>query len=91
MSTDTAVLVIGAGPAGITAATTAAMHGQQVLLLDDNPAPGGPIGASRLQRSRKIRTTQSERRCWRCASRSPRLLRLARLRRTATTNPARYM
>jgi NADPH-dependent 2,4-dienoyl-CoA reductase/sulfur reductase-like enzyme len=43
MSTDTEVLVIGAGPAGITAATTAAMHGQQVLLLDDNLAPGGQI------------------------------------------------
>jgi NADPH-dependent 2,4-dienoyl-CoA reductase/sulfur reductase-like enzyme len=43
MSTDAEVLVIGAGPAGITAATTAAMHGKQVLLLDDNLAPGGQI------------------------------------------------
>jgi NADPH-dependent 2,4-dienoyl-CoA reductase/sulfur reductase-like enzyme len=43
MSTDAEVLVIGAGPAGITAATTAAMHGKQVLLMDDNLAPGGQI------------------------------------------------
>ncbi|HEX4581030.1 MAG TPA: FAD-dependent oxidoreductase, partial [Acidobacteriaceae bacterium] len=43
MNTDTEVLVVGAGPAGITAATTAAMHGRQVLLLDDNLAPGGQI------------------------------------------------
>jgi NADPH-dependent 2,4-dienoyl-CoA reductase/sulfur reductase-like enzyme len=43
MSTDTEVLVIGAGPAGIAAATAAAMHGREVLLLDDNLAPGGQI------------------------------------------------
>jgi D-hydroxyproline dehydrogenase subunit alpha len=43
MSMDTEVLVIGAGPAGIAAATAAAMHGREVLLLDDNPAPGGQI------------------------------------------------
>lgn len=43
MSTDAQVLVIGSGPAGITAAATAAMHGMDVLLLDDNAAPGGQI------------------------------------------------
>jgi NADPH-dependent 2,4-dienoyl-CoA reductase/sulfur reductase-like enzyme len=43
MSTDAQVLVIGAGPAGIGAAATAAMHGRDVLLLDDNVAPGGQI------------------------------------------------
>ena len=43
MSMDTEILVVGAGPAGITAATTSAMHGKQVLLLDDNLAPGGQI------------------------------------------------
>jgi NADPH-dependent 2,4-dienoyl-CoA reductase/sulfur reductase-like enzyme len=43
MSTDAEVLVIGSGPAGISAAATAAMHGRDVLLLDDNPAPGGQI------------------------------------------------
>lgn len=43
MSMDTEVLVVGSGPAGITAAATAATHGRQVLLLDDNIAPGGQI------------------------------------------------
>ncbi len=43
MSMDAEVLVVGSGPAGITAAATAATHGRQVLLLDDNLAPGGQI------------------------------------------------
>lgn len=37
------VLVIGAGPSGIAAATAAARCGRDVLVLDDNPAPGGQI------------------------------------------------
>jgi len=37
------VLVVGAGPAGMTAAMSAARHGLGVLLLDDNPAAGGQI------------------------------------------------
>jgi D-hydroxyproline dehydrogenase subunit alpha len=40
------VIVVGAGPAGITAATAAARHGRSVLLLDDNPAAGGQIWRS---------------------------------------------
>jgi len=43
MSMDTQVLVVGAGPAGIAAAATAATHGRQALLMDDNLAPGGQI------------------------------------------------
>ena len=43
MSMDTEVLVVGSGPAGMSAAATAATHGRQVLLLDDNFAPGGQI------------------------------------------------
>jgi NADPH-dependent 2,4-dienoyl-CoA reductase/sulfur reductase-like enzyme len=43
VSMDTEVLVVGSGPAGITAAATAATHGRQVMLLDDNLAPGGQI------------------------------------------------
>lgn len=39
----TEVLVIGAGPAGIAAATAAAEHGCRVMVLDDNRAPGGQI------------------------------------------------
>jgi len=37
------VLIIGAGPAGLAAACTAAQSGQSVLMLDDNPNPGGQI------------------------------------------------
>jgi NADPH-dependent 2,4-dienoyl-CoA reductase/sulfur reductase-like enzyme len=37
------VIVVGAGPAGIAAATAAARHGRSVFLLDDNPAAGGQI------------------------------------------------
>jgi NADPH-dependent 2,4-dienoyl-CoA reductase/sulfur reductase-like enzyme len=37
------IIVVGAGPAGIAAATAAARHGRSVLLLDDNPAAGGQI------------------------------------------------
>jgi NADPH-dependent 2,4-dienoyl-CoA reductase/sulfur reductase-like enzyme len=37
------VLVVGAGPAGIAAAVTAAEAGQHVGLVDDNPGPGGQI------------------------------------------------
>jgi D-hydroxyproline dehydrogenase subunit alpha len=37
------VIVVGAGPAGIAAATAAARHGRTVILLDDNPAAGGQI------------------------------------------------
>jgi len=37
------VLVVGAGPAGIAAAATAAECGARVGIIDDNPAPGGQI------------------------------------------------
>ncbi|RRA49364.1 FAD/NAD(P)-binding oxidoreductase [Acidipila sp. EB88] len=37
------VLVVGAGPAGLAAATAAARHGCDVHVLDDNLAPGGQI------------------------------------------------
>ncbi|HEX4007795.1 MAG TPA: FAD/NAD(P)-binding oxidoreductase [Acidobacteriaceae bacterium] len=43
MNTHFQVVVIGAGPAGIAAATAAARAGHTVALLDDNPAPGGQI------------------------------------------------
>lgn len=39
----TEVLVIGAGPAGIAAATAAAEHGREVIVLDDNRKSGGQI------------------------------------------------
>lgn len=37
------VVVVGAGPAGVAAACTAAECGQNVVLLDENPRPGGQI------------------------------------------------
>ncbi len=37
------LIVIGAGPAGMSAATEAASHGVSVLLLDENASPGGQI------------------------------------------------
>jgi NADPH-dependent 2,4-dienoyl-CoA reductase/sulfur reductase-like enzyme len=37
------ILVVGAGPAGIAAATAAARQGTRVLVLDDNAAAGGQI------------------------------------------------
>ncbi len=37
------VIVIGAGPAGLTAATQVANQGVSVALLDEQPAPGGQI------------------------------------------------
>ncbi len=43
------VIVVGAGPAGIAAATQAAWHGRSVLLVDDNPAAGGQIWRSGVE------------------------------------------
>jgi len=37
------ILIIGAGPAGIAAAASAAENGQKVVLVDDNPTIGGQI------------------------------------------------
>ncbi len=37
------VIIIGAGPAGMHAAQALASRGQQVALIDDNPAAGGQI------------------------------------------------
>ena len=37
------VVVIGAGPAGLAAATVSAQAGLKTLLVDENPAPGGQI------------------------------------------------
>ena len=37
------VVVVGAGPAGMAAASMIAEHGVDVLLLDEQPTPGGQI------------------------------------------------
>ena len=43
MSTACDFLVIGAGPAGMAAAATAAQLGVSTTLVDEQPAPGGQI------------------------------------------------
>ncbi len=40
---DADLVIIGAGPAGMAAAATAARHGARVLLLDEQPRAGGQI------------------------------------------------
>lgn len=45
------IVVVGAGPAGIAAAAVAAESGARVILVDENPLPGGQIwrsGGARL-------------------------------------------
>ena len=37
------LLIIGAGPAGMSAAVEARRHGLEVLVLDEQPSPGGQI------------------------------------------------
>ncbi|MBZ6076788.1 NAD(P)/FAD-dependent oxidoreductase [Microvirga sp. WGZ8] len=46
---DYDVVVIGAGPSGLRAATTASEFGAQVLLVDENQTPGGQIYRSVLR------------------------------------------
>ncbi|MDD2052305.1 NAD(P)/FAD-dependent oxidoreductase [Pseudomonas putida] len=43
MSDYADLLIIGAGPAGMAAALAAAPSGARIVLLDDNPLPGGQI------------------------------------------------
>jgi thioredoxin reductase/bacterioferritin-associated ferredoxin len=40
------LLIVGAGPAGMAAAVTARRNGLEVLVIDDQPAPGGQIWRS---------------------------------------------
>lgn len=50
------LLVIGAGPAGIACAVTAAENGQRVLWIDDNSAAGGQIWRGRKPAAGKTAT-----------------------------------
>ncbi|TAM87468.1 MAG: FAD-dependent oxidoreductase [Candidimonas sp.] len=43
MTADCELLVVGAGPAGMAAAVAAARHGVEVVLVDEQAAPGGQI------------------------------------------------
>ncbi len=46
------VLIIGAGPAGLAAATAAARNGRSVVVLDDSPAAGGQIWRAGIEDGR---------------------------------------
>lgn len=43
MKKDIEILVIGAGPAGLSAAIEAAKCGAEVLVVDENNKPGGQL------------------------------------------------
>ena len=43
MNTHRDIIIIGAGPAGLSAATVAGEYGLDVLVLDEQPSPGGQI------------------------------------------------
>ncbi|MFD8627346.1 sarcosine oxidase subunit alpha family protein [Streptomyces hygroscopicus] len=48
--THTDVLIVGAGPAGLAAAAAAAGSGARVMLVDDQPEPGGRLLSARTER-----------------------------------------
>lgn len=55
------ILIIGAGPAGLSAALSAALSGFKITIVDDNPLPGGQIwrdgqGATVPTSAKKIKT-----------------------------------
>ena len=52
---ETGVVVIGSGPAGLSAACVAAELGQDVLLIDESARPGGRIWAHRGQMPAVVR------------------------------------
>ena len=43
------VLVVGAGPAGLVAAREAARHGARVLIVDEQPEPGGHLAGGQME------------------------------------------
>ncbi len=62
---STAVVVIGAGPAGVGAAARAAEHGLDVVLLDESPGVGGQIWRHRERRELPVtRRRWADARAW---------------------------
>jgi NADPH-dependent 2,4-dienoyl-CoA reductase/sulfur reductase-like enzyme len=60
--TQLPIVILGAGPAGLAAAEAASCGGQAVLLVDENPAPGGQIwrgGSPRWNDARAERLWQA--------------------------------
>ena len=69
-TTQCDLLVVGAGPAGLAAATTAARLGVDTVLLDEQAAPGGQIYRAITTTAETTRTfAPTESRSLRIASR----------------------
>lgn len=62
------ILIIGAGPAGMHAALAAAPSGASIVLLDDNPVPGGQIWRDGAQASLPTQARQLRERLAACAN-----------------------
>ncbi|MBD8612165.1 FAD-dependent oxidoreductase [Pseudomonas rhizosphaerae] len=62
------ILIIGAGPAGMHAALAAAPSGARIVLLDDNPVPGGQIWRDGAQASLPTQARQLRERLAACAN-----------------------
>ncbi|MEJ1976405.1 MAG: FAD-dependent oxidoreductase [Acetobacteraceae bacterium] len=65
------VVVVGAGPAGLSAATLLAEQGARVIVLDEQPAPGGQIYRASSRRSATRRCGASSGRTMRAAPNWP--------------------
>ncbi len=61
---DCDVLVVGAGPAGIAACVSAAESGARVILIDDNPLPGGQIWRASIDDSLDPKSLNSQAASW---------------------------
>jgi NADPH-dependent 2,4-dienoyl-CoA reductase/sulfur reductase-like enzyme len=75
------VLVVGAGPAGMRAASEASQAGAQVLVIDENPAPGGQIwrGGEAMHSPRNAEGRQALRSLTRFGASGAQLLQQARV------------
>jgi NADPH-dependent 2,4-dienoyl-CoA reductase/sulfur reductase-like enzyme len=62
------ILIIGAGPAGMHAALAAAPSGARIVLLDDNPVPGGQIWRDGVLASLPTQARQLRERLAACAN-----------------------
>jgi len=62
------VLIIGAGPAGMAAALAAAPSGASIVIVDDNPAPGGQIWRDGPHAGLPAAATQRRSAIGRCAN-----------------------
>ncbi len=64
MPLDCDVLVVGAGPAGIAACVSAAESGSRVILIDDNPLPGGQIWRASIEDPANPKSHDSQAASW---------------------------